>query len=89
MAVSVKMFPTLMNLSASKRESYEVEWRDGLTAREILVEEGFNERDQEAVLAVINDVQSLLDTPLVDGDALELRINMSGGGEDGEGVTRG
>ncbi len=79
MAVTVKLFPTLQNLSKSQRETLTVDWREGLTAQAILADEGFNERDQEAVLAVINDVQSQLDTPLADGDALELRINMQGG----------
>lgn len=79
MAVTVKLFPTLQNLSKSKLEAFELDWHEGLTAKEILEDEGFNERDQEAVLAVINDEQSQLDTPIADGDAVELRINMQGG----------
>lgn len=79
MAVTVKLFPTLQNLSKSKLEMLEIDWREGLTASAILEDEGFNERDQEAVLAVINDVQSQLDSPIADGDAVELRINMQGG----------
>ena len=79
MAVTVKLFPTLQNLSKSKLETYERDWHEGLTAQEILTDEGFNERDSEAVLAVINDVQAQLDTPIGDGDALELRINIQGG----------
>ena len=79
MAVTVKLFPTLQNLSKSKLETFELDWREGLTAKDILEDEGFNERDQEAVLAVINDEQSQLDTPIADGDAVELRINMQGG----------
>ena len=79
MAVTVKLFPTLQNLSKSKLETLELDWREGLTPSAILEGEGFNERDQEAVLAVINDVQSQLDTPIADGDAVELRINMQGG----------
>tara|TARA_Y100000588_G_scaffold377634_1_gene457005 strand:- start:2835 stop:3074 length:240 start_codon:yes stop_codon:yes gene_type:complete len=79
MAVTVKLFPTLQNLSKSKRESFQLNWSEGLTARAILIDEGFNERDQEAVLAVINDVQSQLDTPISDSDTVELRINIQGG----------
>ena len=79
MAVTVKLFPTLQNLSKSKLETLKLDWHEGLTAKEILEDEGFNERDQEAVLAVINDAQSQLDTPIADGDAVELRINMQGG----------
>ncbi len=79
MAITVKLFPTLQNLSKSKLETLELDWREGLTAQAILADEGFNERDQEAVLAVINEVQAELDTPIADGDELELRINMQGG----------
>ena len=79
MAVTVRLFPTLQNLSKSKLETYELDWHEGLTAQEILTDEGFNERDSEAVLAVINDIQSQLDTPIADGDDLELRINIQGG----------
>ena len=79
MAITVKLFPTLQNLSKSKLETLELDWREGLTAKAILADEGFNERDQEAVLAVINEVQAELDTPIADGDELELRINMQGG----------
>ena len=80
MAITVTLFPTLRNLSASKRETFALEWRAGLTARAVLAGEGFNERDSEAVLAVVNEAQSTLDAPLADGDALELRVNIQGGG---------
>ncbi len=79
MAVTVKLFPTLQNLSSSKREEFALDWREGLTPQDILTDEGFNERDSEAVLAVINEVQATLTTPLADGDTLDLRINIQGG----------
>lgn len=79
MAVQVKLFPTLQKLSKSQRETFEQDWREGLTPQDILTEEGFNERDSDAVLAVINDVQATRTTPLADGDALELRVNIQGG----------
>ena len=89
MSVTVTLFPTLRNLSASKRESFALEWREGLTARDVLAAEGFNERDSEAVLAVVNEAQSTLDAPLADGDALELRVNIQGGGEESAALARG
>ena len=79
MAVQVKLFPTLQNLSKSKRETFALDWHEGLTPQDILTDEGFNERDSDAVLAVINDAQATLTTPLSDGDALELRVNIQGG----------
>ena len=79
MAVHVTLFPTLRNLSKSKQESYELDWREGLTPMAILTEEGFIERDAEAVLAVVNDEQATLETALADGDRVELRVNIQGG----------
>ena len=79
MAVQVKLFPTLQKLSKSQRETFTLDWHEGLTPQDILTDEGFNERDSEAVLAVINDAQATLATPLGDGDGLELRVNIQGG----------
>ncbi len=79
MAVQVKLFPTLQKLSKSQRETFAQDWHEGLTPQDILTDEGFNERDSDAVLAVINDVQATLTTPLGDGDGLELRVNIQGG----------
>ena len=79
MAVHVKLLPTLQNLSKSKRETFEQPWRVGLTPQDVLTDEGFNERDSEAILAVINDEQATLTTPLHNGDSLELRVNIQGG----------
>lgn len=79
MAVEVKLFPTLANLAKSKRASFSVEWRAGLTPHDILTSEGFSEVDIDAILAVVNDEQAKVDQPLADGDRLELRINVQGG----------
>lgn len=79
MSVHVRLFPTLKNLSKSKQESYDVEWREGLTPRDLLVEEGFNDRDIDSCLAVINDTASKLNSPISDGDDVELRVDIQGG----------
>ena len=79
MSIEVRLFPTLQNLSLSKRENFEVVWHEGLPAMEILQDEGFDEKDADAILPVINDQQGWLTTPLQDGDCLELRINLQGG----------
>ena len=79
MSIKVKLFSTLQNLSVSKRENFEVVWHEGLTAMDILRSEGFDEKDADAILPVINDQQGRLKTPLEDGDHLELRINLQGG----------
>ena len=42
MSIEVRLFPTLQNLSLSKRENFEVVWHEGLTAMEILQDEGFD-----------------------------------------------
>ena len=46
---------------------------------DILRSEGFDEKDADAILPVINDQQGRLKTPLEDGDHVELRINLQGG----------
>lgn len=79
MAIEVKLFPTLANLAKSKRASYTVDWREGLTPHDILTAEGFSEVDIDAVMAVVNDEQAKVDRPLADGDRLELRVNVQGG----------
>ena len=79
MAVHVKLFPTLANLSSSKRSDYDVDWHDGLTSKELLEAEGFQEHDIESCLAIINDEQAQMDTDIVDGDNVELRVAIHGG----------
>ena len=79
MVVHVKFFPTLANLSKSKRADFDLDWREGLTPKDILMDEGFKEVDIEACMAVINDAQARMADAISDGDRVELRVNVQGG----------
>ena len=82
MAISVKLFMTLVPLSRSKQSSLSVDWFDGITAQHILEAEAFSEQDQEAIAVVINSVQAQADDPLSDGDQVDLLVNLQGGSTD-------
>ena len=79
MAVHIKLFPTLANLASSKRAAYDVDWHEGLTAKELLLAEGFKDVDIHACMAVVNDAQAQMDDAIADGDNVELRVNVQGG----------
>ena len=79
MAISVKLFMTLVPLSKSKKSSLSVDWFAGITTQHILAAEEFSEQDQEAIAVVINSVQAQPDDLLNDGDEVDLLVNLQGG----------
>ena len=79
MAVSVKLASTLVKLSRSQQPEFAVDHRDGMTVWDLLMDEGFRERDAEAIAAIINDAQGDHDSELHDGDRVELIVNIQGG----------
>lgn len=83
MSVQVKLFMTLVPLSKSKKPQFELPWRDGLTVADILDHEGFFGDDREAIAAVVNSEQAAEDSPLADGDKVDLLVNLQGGASEG------
>jgi len=79
MPVSVTWFPTLVKRTHSRQPHTTVDWRDGLTPREIFLAEGFSEADAEAVMVIINNAQAGHGDPLNDGDRLEFMVSIQGG----------
>ncbi len=79
MAISVKLFMTLVPLSKSKQSNLSVDWFEGITTQHILDAEAFSEQDQEAIAVVINSVQAQADDLLSDGDLVDLLVNLQGG----------
>ncbi|MBE0611043.1 MAG: MoaD/ThiS family protein [Dehalococcoidia bacterium] len=79
MTVSVTWFPTLVKRTRSKQPQTVVDWRAGLTPREVFLAEGFNEADAEAVMVIVNDAQAGHDDALKDGDRLEFMVSIQGG----------
>ena len=83
MSVQVKLFMTLVPLSKSKKPQFDLPWRDGLTVADILDHEGFFGDDREAIAAVVNSEQAAEDSPLADGDKVDLLVNLQGGASEG------
>ncbi len=81
MAISVKLFMTLVPLSKSKQSSLSVDWFEGITTQHILAAEEFSKQDQEAIAVVINSVQAQPDDLLQDGDQVDLLVNLQGGSQ--------
>jgi hypothetical protein len=79
MAVQVKWFPTLAKRTKAKQPMQEAPWREGLTPSAILLAEGFDEKDAEAIMPIINGEQAELASPLRDGDELEFLVSIQGG----------
>lgn len=79
MTVRVKLYNLLAERSLSGRDEYEVPFETGLRPTDIIHREGFLGDEEEAIVVILNDEQATRDTPLSDGDRLELMINMVGG----------
>lgn len=77
--IQVKLYNLLAERSLSGKEEYEIPFRDGLRAVDVIHKEGFHGEEEEAILVLINDQQATRQSPLADGDRLELMINMVGG----------
>ncbi len=79
MAVHIKLFSALAERAASKRSEYDIDWRDGLTARDILAAEGFRDTEIDACMAIINDEQGYISATINDGDFVTLGVAVQGG----------
>ncbi|HZU75886.1 MAG TPA: MoaD/ThiS family protein [Dehalococcoidia bacterium] len=77
--IQVKLMPLLAKRATSRKEQLAVEYRAGLTPAAIAEQEGFHGVDLEPLMAVVNGAQAELDTPLADGDAVELMVGIAGG----------
>ena len=73
------MADTLVELSQRKESEFEVAHRAGMTVWDLILDQGFRERDAEAIAAIINDAQGDRDDVLADGDNVELLVSISGG----------
>jgi hypothetical protein len=78
-AIRVKLYNLLAERSISGQEEYELTFSDGLRPVDVIHREGFHGEEEEAILVLINDEQATRQTPLTDGDRLELMLNMVGG----------
>ena len=77
--IRVKLYNLLADRSLSGREAYEIDFQNGLRPVDIIRREGFYGEEEQAIVVLINDEQATRETPLSDGDRVELMINMVGG----------
>jgi len=73
------MMPMLAKRARTREAARELAYEPGCTPAVILSAEGFSDLDQEAITALVNDVQVELNHPLADGDRLELLVAIQGG----------
>ena len=79
MVLDVRMPDILAERAVSGRMRLELPYREGMTAIDVVSAEGFSKEEAEAIMVVVNGAQALDDTPLNDGDVVELVIAMVGG----------
>ena len=77
--IRVRLYNLLAERSISGREEYEIPFQEGLLPVDIIHREGFRNEEEEAIVVLVNDEQATRQTPLADGDRVELMINMVGG----------
>jgi hypothetical protein len=77
--IRVKLYNLLAERSMSGKDEYELPYNDGMRPVDIIHKEGFRGEEEEAIVVIINDEQATRETPLADGDRVELMINMVGG----------
>ena len=77
--IRVKLYNLLAERSLSGRDQYEVPFEPGLRPLDLIHGEGFFGDEEAAIVVLVNDEQATRETPLSDGDRVELMINMVGG----------
>jgi hypothetical protein len=77
--IRVKLYNLLAERSMSGKDEYELPYSYGMRPVDIIHKEGFRGEEEEAIVVIINDEQATRETPLADGDRVELMINMVGG----------
>lgn len=77
--IKVKLYDLLQERSLSGKDEYEVPFAEGMTPLDLIRREGFSSEEAQAILAIVNDEQRPKETPLQDGDRVELVMAMVGG----------
>ncbi len=77
--IRVRLRALLAERALSGKEEYEVLFEEGLRPIDIMHREGFRGEEEEAIVVLVNDEQVARDTPLLDGDRVELMLSVAGG----------
>ena len=80
MTIQVRMQDILAERSRSGRVRGQMPYEPGMVASDVVAHEGFNVDEARAIVVMVNSRQAADDTPLHDGDVVELVTQMVGGG---------
>lgn len=75
--ISVTMFATVAGRSRSKRRNFQVPYREGMTALDIVSSE-FSRADVKLIMVLVNNKQMPRETVLADGDKVALALLIAG-----------
>ncbi len=77
--IDVRMPDILAERARSGAMKLTMPYRDGMTAIDVVHAEGFTGEEAATIMVVVNGEQALADTPVADGDVVELVVPMVGG----------
>jgi sulfur carrier protein ThiS len=77
--IRVKLYNLLAERSLSGKDEYDLPFESGMRPLDIIHREGFRGEEADAIVVLVNDEQATRETPLEEGDRVELLINMVGG----------
>ena len=80
MTLDVRMQDILAERSRSGQLRGEMPYEPGMVAADVVRREGFSGAEARAIVVMVNSQQATDDTPLSDGDTVELVTQMVGGG---------
>ncbi len=79
MALSVRVQDILAERSLSGELKLNMTFEPGMVAGDVVTREGFSGAEAEAIVVMVNAAQATKETPLSDGDSVELVTQMVGG----------
>ena len=77
--IDVRMPDILAERARSGAMKLAMPHREGMTASDVVHAEGFTGEEAATIMVVVNGTQALADTPVADGDVVELVVPMVGG----------
>ena len=77
--LKLKLFPTLVKLSATKLPEFGMPWEPGMRVIDVINREGFRGDEADVIAAIVNGEQADPEQLLSDGDHVELIVAIAGG----------
>lgn len=79
MTLSIRVQDILAERSTSGELLFKMPFEPGMVAGDVVAREGFSGAEAEAIVVMVNAEQAMKETPLSDGDSVELVTQMVGG----------